>query len=469
MNRTIFDKIGLPKPLAWAYLGILIFMMGDGIEQGWLSPYLIGRGLSLEQSAGLFTMYGVTIAISAWFSGVLAEAYGVKRTMFAGLVLYLLGTCGFVGLSLPGLHYPLMLATYALRGFGYPLFAYSFLVWIAYAAPKNGLGKAVGWFWFVFTGGLNVLGAYYSSWAIERIGNINTLWTSVFWALLGAFFALVMNKSQKRLAVAGGTREKMRELLKGITIMKQEPKVLLGGIVRVINTTAQFAFPVFLPMYMADYGFTTTEWLRIWGTIFTANIVFNLIFGFVGDKVAQHHYLVRRRGLRYHHAAVLLFAAVFGGQFLGGDGCRRTLGRPACRICPAVGPDALACQKGQGGSRFRAEPRCGASGFRRPRHRRGVLPAGRRRGRRMDFGRALLLRGFPDEIHNPARECEDRVTVCGGYIWAAAGGAGLAGIAPQPQAGVCAVPPRISRGRSSSRPDGAPARCAGYARGIRSE
>ena len=292
MNRTIFDKIGLPKPLAWAYLGILIFMMGDGIEQGWLSPYLIGRSLSLEQSAGLFTMYGVTIAISAWFSGVLAEAYGVKRTMFAGLVLYLLGTCGFVGLSLPGLHYPLMLATYALRGFGYPLFAYSFLVWIAYAAPKDGLGKAVGWFWFVFTGGLNVLGAYYSSWAIERIGNINTLWTSVFWALLGAFFALVMNKSQKRLAVAGGTREKMRELLKGITIMKQEPKVLLGGIVRVINTTAQFAFPVFLPMYMADYGFTTTEWLRIWGTIFTANIVFNLIFGFVGDKVGWRNTII---------------------------------------------------------------------------------------------------------------------------------------------------------------------------------
>ena len=316
MNRTIFDKIGLPKPLAWAYLGILIFMMGDGIEQGWLSPYLIGRGLSLEQSAGLFTMYGVTIAISAWFSGVLAEAYGVKRTMFAGLVLYLLGTCGFVGLSLPGLHYPLMLATYALRGFGYPLFAYSFLVWIAYAAPKNGLGKAVGWFWFVFTGGLNVLGAYYSSWAIERIGNINTLWTSVFWALLGAFFALVMNKSQKRLAVAGGTREKMRELLKGITIMKQEPKVLLGGIVRVINTTAQFAFPVFLPMYMADYGFTTTEWLRIWGTIFTANIVFNLIFGFVGDKVGWRNTIIWFGGVGCGITTLLFY---YSPQFSAGN------------------------------------------------------------------------------------------------------------------------------------------------------
>ncbi|WP_295937589.1 MFS transporter [uncultured Alistipes sp.] len=293
MNQTVFDKIGLPKNLAWAYLGILIFMMGDGIEQGWLSPYLIDRGLSLEQSAGLFTMYGVTIAISAWFSGVLAEAYGVKRTMFAGLVMYLLGTCGFVGLSLPGLNYPLMLVTYALRGFGYPLFAYSFLVWIAYAAPKEGLGRAVGWFWFVFTGGLNVLGAYYSSWAIERIGNINTLWTSVFWALLGAFFALVLNKSEKqRTTVAGGTKEKMKELLKGITIMKEEPKVLLGGIVRVINTTAQFAFPVFLPMYMAEYGFSTTEWLQIWGTIFTANIIFNLIFGFVGDKVGWRNTII---------------------------------------------------------------------------------------------------------------------------------------------------------------------------------
>jgi len=51
----------------------------------------------------------------------------------------------------------------------------------------------------------------------------------------------------------------------------------------VINTTAQFAFPVFMPIYMSQHGFSTTEWLQIWGTIFTANIAFNLIFGFVGD------------------------------------------------------------------------------------------------------------------------------------------------------------------------------------------
>lgn len=284
-HTHLFDKIGLPRHLAWAYLGILIFMMGDGIEQGWLSPYLIDRGLDIQQSALLFTTYGITIAISAWFSGIMAEVYGVKRTMAVGLVLYLAGTIGFVGLSLPELNYTAMLCTYALRGFGYPLFAYSFLVWITYTTDQNRLGRAVGWFWFVFTGGLNVLGAYYSSWSIERFGHLNTLWSSVFWALLGAFFTLILNKSKQEKRKKENMSEKVGELLKGVTIMKREPKVLLGGIVRVINTTTQFAFPVFLPMYMYEYGFTTTQWLQIWGTIFTSNIIFNLIFGFVGDRV----------------------------------------------------------------------------------------------------------------------------------------------------------------------------------------
>lgn len=281
-NATIFDKAGIPRPLLWGYIGIMIFMMGDGIEQGWLSPYLVSHGMSVQQSASLFTAYGITIAISAWFSGVLAEGFGVKRTMFIGLLLYMLGTVGFVGYGMPELNYPVMILTYALRGFGYPLFAYSFLVWIAYASPQKQLGRAVGWFWFVFTGGLNVLGAYYSSWAIVKFGHLNTLWTSLFWALLGALFALVINRTQSKKAGTSGA--KVEELVKGLTIVKEEPKVLLGGIVRIINTTAQFAFPVFLPMYMERHGFDTTQWLQIWGTIFTANIIFNLIFGFVGDR-----------------------------------------------------------------------------------------------------------------------------------------------------------------------------------------
>lgn len=315
-SASLFDKVGLPKPLAWGYLGILIFMMGDGVEQGWLSPYLLEHGMTIQQSALLFTVYGVTIAISSWFSGVLAEGYGPRKAMVAGLLLYILGTVGFVGYGMGQLNFPVMLLTYAIRGFGYPLFAYSFLVWITYRTPQDKLGRAVGWFWFVFTGGLNVFGAWYSSWAIERLGYQNTLWTSIFWVALGAFFALVLNRDSFKPSAAV-TSTKARELLNGLTIVRKEPKVLIGGIVRIINTTAQFAFPVFLPIYLAAYGFTTVEWLQIWGTIFTSNIIFNLIFGFVGDRLGWRNTITWFGGVGCGLSTLMFFysPAWFDGSY----------------------------------------------------------------------------------------------------------------------------------------------------------
>jgi polyol permease family len=315
-GNTLLDKVGIPRTLAWGYLGILIFMMGDGLEQGWLSPYLVEHGLSIQQSATLFTVYGITIAVSSWFSGVLSEGFGIKRTMSLGLILYLLGSIAFVGYGIPHLHYVVMLLTYALRGFGYPLFAYSFLIWITYRSPQKKLGAAVGWFWFVFTGGLNVLGAYYSSWAIHHLGYINTLWSALIWVLIGAFFALLLNKD-KFHTDKGNMEARMQELVKGLTIVRQEPKVLLGGIVRIINTTAQFAFPVFLPIYMADYGLSTTQWLQIWGTIFTSNIIFNLIFGFVGDNIGWRNTVMWFGGVGCGITTLLFYYApqVVGDNF----------------------------------------------------------------------------------------------------------------------------------------------------------
>src|SRR5438105_15579847 len=103
-NNSLASKAGLPMSLIWGYAGILIFMRGDGMEAGWLRAYLTSRGMTIEQSATLYTAYGVTIAISAWFSGVLAEGYGPKKTMLAGLLLYLAGTVGFVGYGIPHLN-----------------------------------------------------------------------------------------------------------------------------------------------------------------------------------------------------------------------------------------------------------------------------------------------------------------------------------------------------------------------------
>lgn len=284
MGLNWTERLGIPSKIAWGYLGVLIFMMGDGLEIGWLSAWLHDQGMSVQQTSLLYTAYGVTVAIASWFSGVLVEILGTKKAMLSGLLLYLIGTSAFISFGISSLDLVWMIPTYALRGFGYPLFAYSFLVWIAYRAEKHQLGTAVGWFWFVFTGGLNVLGAYYSVIAIKLFGNVGTLWTSVFWVLLGALFALVFNRDKLERHSDQSPKEKLKELGKGITIMKEEPKVLLGGIVRTINTTAQFAFPVFLPIYLSDYGIPTSTWLSIWGTIFTSNIIFNLIFGVVGDK-----------------------------------------------------------------------------------------------------------------------------------------------------------------------------------------
>ncbi|MDB5261022.1 MAG: major facilitator superfamily 1, partial [Adhaeribacter sp.] len=72
-------------------------------------------------------------------------------------------------------------------------------------------------------------------------------------------------------------------------------------------TTAQFAFPVFLPTYMAAHGFSTTEWLQIWGTIFTANIAFNLIFGFVGDQMGWRNTVMWFGGVGCAVSTLLFF------------------------------------------------------------------------------------------------------------------------------------------------------------------
>lgn len=286
-GNSFLDKVGMPSHLIWGYVGVLIFMMGDGLELAWISPYLVDQGMTVQQTALLTTAYGVTIAIAAWFSGVLVEAIGPRRTMLIGTVLYIIGQILFVGIAIPQLHYGLMIPTYALRGFGYPLFAYSFLVWITYRTPQHQLGKAVGWFWFVFTGGLSVLGSYFSSWSIKAVGYIPTLWFAIVWVALGAFLAIVVNRDkisieEKINQTSKGS--KFKELLNGITIVKREPKVGIAGIVRVINQASQYAFPLFLPLYLQDQGISITVWLNIWGTIFISNIAFNLIFGFVGDK-----------------------------------------------------------------------------------------------------------------------------------------------------------------------------------------
>ncbi|MBE2977508.1 MFS transporter [Priestia megaterium] len=281
-RKTVLDRIGIPSHLTWGYIGIIVFMIGDGLEQGWLSPYLVERGLTIEHAALLFTVYGITVSVSSWFSGVLVQLWGPRKAMAFGLISFIIGSIGFIGLGLHIMNYTIILICYALRGFGYPLFAYSFLVWVSYRTPQEMLSKAVGWFWFVFQLGLSVIGAFYSSYMVPKIGEIATLWSGLLFVLIGGIFSIIMNKD--KFTVQKVNDNKTKELMKGITIAFENPKVGIGGIVKIINSAAQFGFVVFLPTYMMKHDFTMSEWLQIWGTLFFVNMAFNIIFGIVGDK-----------------------------------------------------------------------------------------------------------------------------------------------------------------------------------------
>jgi polyol permease family len=284
----VLNRLGLDSKMALGYLGILLFMMGDGLEQGWLSSYLMDNGLTVQQSALLFSVYGFAVAIAAWLSGVLAEILGPRKAMTLGLLLFVLGTIIFLLFGISDMNLAIMIPTYSLRGLGYPLFAYSFLVWITYYAPSDKLGTAIGWFWFAFAGGLNVLGAYYSSFALPVLGEINTLWSALIFVILGATLAIFLNKddsSNKDTKKFETRADIIKYLAKGITIAFEKPKIGLGCIVRTINTAGAYGFVVFMPAYMMEVGFTRFEWLQIYGALWTSNIFFNLIFGIVGDKL----------------------------------------------------------------------------------------------------------------------------------------------------------------------------------------
>ena len=117
--------------------------------------------------------------------------WGPRKVMTFGLVSFILGSIGFIGIGIQHMNYPVILICYALRGFGYPLFAYSFLVWVSYSTPQQMLSRAVGWFWFVFQLGLSVIGAFYSSYMVPKIGEIATLWSALLFVVVGDYSQLL--------------------------------------------------------------------------------------------------------------------------------------------------------------------------------------------------------------------------------------------------------------------------------------
>jgi polyol permease family len=275
---------GLPMGVVWGFVATLIFMAGDGLEHAWLSPYLIEKGLTVQQSATLFAVYGAVLAIASYFSGVLTEMWGPRKVMIIGLITWLTGQVLFIQFGLKLNNYAVMLPTYGIRGLGYPLFCYSVLVWVTYRSPDRILATAVGLFWAAWSGGLYVVGSYFPAFMLPKIGYIGLLWSAVVWVLVGGLVGVFVVKGDVRTQT-GNPKEKLKSLLSGLTICIEQPKVAIGGVVRIINSTGIGSLPIFFPLYLhSNYGFTTEQWLQVWGTMWFANIIFNLIIPYISDK-----------------------------------------------------------------------------------------------------------------------------------------------------------------------------------------
>ncbi|MGB7756621.1 MAG: MFS transporter [Salinisphaera sp.] len=291
-TESRFDRMGMPHSIRWGFLGVLIFMTGNGTASNFIAPHmqhaLSGSGADLVPT--IIAMYSLAVLIASYLSGALADLFGPRRVMLWGFLIWVVFQVAFL-LALRTGSTALVFATYFLRGLGFPLFAFAFLVWINAVVPRQRNGTAVGWFYVMFTGGLPTLGSLFAAGTIPlfgggSLGEALTMWASLGLVTLGfliVWFGVNDPSGSKRLAPAG---ENAGEVLSsGLRLTWREPRVLMGFLVRLINTAPEFGMFVIMPTVIANkLGWGQSRWLLMTTCIYAGNILLNAVFGAIGDR-----------------------------------------------------------------------------------------------------------------------------------------------------------------------------------------
>lgn len=290
-QETRLDRIGIPHSLRWGFLGVLIFMTGNGVESNFLSPHMadaLGSGPALV--ANIITMYGVAVLVGSYLSGALSDLWGPRKVMALGFGVWMVFEVLFL-LALNAGSIPGVFVSYFLRGFGFPLFAFAFLVWINSVVPRKRNGTAVGWFYVMFTGGLPTLGSLFAVFAIPMlgggaVGEYQTMWASSLLVVAGflvAWFGVREERGRSRLVPAGDSA--VRVLTSGVRLLATNRKTLMGFLVRIINTAPEFGMFIILPAVIAgELGWSQSQWLTMTVLVYASNVAFNALFGAIGDK-----------------------------------------------------------------------------------------------------------------------------------------------------------------------------------------
>ena len=288
------ERIGIPRPLFWGFVAVFIFMIGDGVEISRLPGYLTGPGGLNGAQASLITgtVYGLAVMVASWLSGTLSSIWGPQRVMQLGAAIWVVFEIIFLLFAINSGSLFFVALIYGIRGLAYPLFAFGFLVWIQTVTRVDLRGSAAGWFWFAFTGGLPTLGSVIAAFSAPVIGVYNTLWLSlVIVAIGGAIGAFAIHEAQGTRPIADehvDNPTSYRRLLEGVDILWRDPRTLLGGVVRIVNTSPEYGFFYFMPFVFiagsSATGFMSgTQFSTLTALVYGSNIVANLFFGIFGD------------------------------------------------------------------------------------------------------------------------------------------------------------------------------------------
>lgn len=286
------ERLGIPPTLTWGYIGLLLFMTGVGVDSNFITPHLVeALGSPAATVATIITTYSLAVLVGSYLSGALADLIGPKRVMAIGLAIWIVFQVLFL-FALASGNFWLTAITYGLRGFGYPVFAFGFLVWVNVASKPERNGTAVGWFYVAFTGGLPTLGSLFAIGAIptfggEFAGETGAMWAALVPVVIGGLIALLGIKDTRgtqRIAPAGDSAAKV--MTAGIVLTFTNAKVLMGFLVRLINTAPQYGMFILLPAVIADErGWGQAKWLTMTVLVYATNILVNAVFGAVGDKI----------------------------------------------------------------------------------------------------------------------------------------------------------------------------------------
>src|SRR5699024_3048658 len=114
-QETFLDRLGFPPVLRWGFLGVLVFMTGNGVESNFVSPHIAdafaGGDDMINLAATIISIYSLAVLVGSYLAGAPSDLWGPRRVM----------ALGFAGWVVFEIAFPLGLGTVS-----------AFLVWAAY-------------------------------------------------------------------------------------------------------------------------------------------------------------------------------------------------------------------------------------------------------------------------------------------------------------------------------------------------